>query len=115
MVSLSMRRNISSSQRILCDSRWEFRLILTKSGDAEYAACVLAYLPKLQALEEGVWFLSVVAGRPGGPVLGCLEANRAFSLELCFQTLSARFKTLPKDVVEPRERSEEIHDDGSIA
>ena len=60
----------------LCDSRWEFRIILNKSGDAEYAVCVLAYLPKLQALEEGPWFLSVVTGRAGGPVLGCLEANR---------------------------------------
>ena len=91
----------------LCDSRWEFRIILNKSGDAEYAVCVLAYLPKLQALEEGPWFLSVVTGRAGGPVLGCLEANRAFSLEHCFHTLSVRFKTLPKDVVAPREHSEE--------
>ena len=91
----------------LCDSRWEFRIILNKSGDAEYAVCVLAYLPKLQALEEGPWFLSVVTGRAGGPVLGCLEANRAFSLEPCFRTLSVRFKTLKKEVVVQCEQSEE--------
>ena len=91
----------------LCDSRWEFRIILNKSGDAEYAVCVLDYLPKLQALEEGPWFLSVVTGRAGGPVLGCLEANRAFSLEPCFRTLSVRFKSLKKEVVAQCEQSEE--------
>jgi len=36
----------------LCDSRAEYRIIIAKSGDAEYAACVIGYLPKLQALEE---------------------------------------------------------------
>ena len=58
-------------------------------------------------LEKDAWLLSIVTGREGGPVLGCLEANRAFSLEHCFHTLSVRFKTLPKDAVAPCERSEE--------
>ena len=71
----------------LCDSRWEFRLILNKSGDAEYAVCVLAYLPKLRALEEGPWFLSVVPGRAGGPVVGCLEAKHVFGHFLCVSKL----------------------------
>ena len=61
----------------------------------------------MQALEEGPWFLSVVTGRAGGPVLGCLEANRAFSLEHCFRTLSVRFKSLKKEVVERLEQTEE--------
>ena len=89
----------------------KFKSIVATSEDAEFAAGVAGYLPKLQALKEGLeedpWLLSIVTGREGGPVLVCLEANRAFSLEHCFHTLSVRFKTLPKDVVEPYERSEE--------
>ena len=88
----------------------KFKSIVATSEDAEFAAGVAGYLPQLQALKEGLeedpWLLSIVTGREGGPVLGCLEANRAFSLEHCFHTLSVRFKTLPKDVVAPRERSE---------
>ena len=86
----------------------KFKSIVAMSEDAEFAAGVTGYLPQLQALKEGLeedpWLLSIVTGREGGPVLGCLEA---FSLEHCFHTLSVRFKTLPKGVVEPQEHSEE--------
>ena len=89
----------------------KFKSIVATSEDAQFAAGVTGYLPQLQALKEGLeedpWLLSIVTGREGGPVLGCLDANRFFSLEHCFHTLSVRFRTLPKGVVVPYEHSEE--------